>query len=78
MEDKDECKSGLRALLTIVGKYTKKRSKDVGSKSAERFMTEFPYLLNQEMISLLAATGTTMLLIHDPCMRNSLHNRSQR
>lgn len=35
-------------------------------KSAERFIAEFPHLLDQQMISLVVATGTTMLLTQDP------------
>ena len=65
-DNKDEYKEGLRSLLKIVGKYTERRSKSVGPKSAELFMTAYPNLVTHEMIRLLVGTGTTMLLTKDP------------
>ena len=65
-KDKAKYQGGLRTILKLVGRYTAKKSRSVGRKSADKFMIDCPDLVNEEMIALLVRTGSSMILANGP------------
>ena len=64
-KDKAKYQDALRTIFQLIERHTAKTSRSFGHKMAGRFMTNYPDLVNEEMVAFLVRTGTTMILTNN-------------
>ena len=56
---------GLKDLLQQINRYLTKENKKCGKKAAEKWVQYYPELVDENMLALMGATGTKMILQGD-------------
>ena len=60
-----EYMEGLKDLLQQINKFLTKENKKCGKKAGEKWVEYYPELVDENMLALMGATGTKMILQRD-------------